>query len=49
MPIGSAWLSDLTWTRAANGDGPVEKDESMSRLPADTVPTAPHAVCLLAE
>jgi alpha-galactosidase len=28
IPIGTAYLSDLTWTYVANGDGPVEKDES---------------------
>ncbi|MGW6558554.1 MGH1-like glycoside hydrolase domain-containing protein [Streptomyces hydrogenans] len=28
-PTGSAQLSDLTWTRAANGWGPVERDTSV--------------------
>jgi alpha-galactosidase len=29
IPIGTAWLSDVTWTYAANGLGPVEKDTSV--------------------
>jgi alpha-galactosidase len=29
IPIGAAWLSDVTWTYAANGLGPVEKDTSV--------------------
>ncbi len=28
IPIGTAYLSDLTWAYASNGDGPVERDES---------------------
>ncbi|MDP9000995.1 MAG: NPCBM/NEW2 domain-containing protein [Myxococcota bacterium] len=28
IPIGTGYLSDLTWTYAANGLGPVEKDRS---------------------
>jgi alpha-galactosidase len=29
IPIGTAWISDVTWTYAANGLGPVEKDSSV--------------------
>jgi alpha-galactosidase len=29
IPIGTAWLSDVTWTYVANGLGPVEKDSSV--------------------
>ncbi len=28
IPVGSAFLSDVAWTYAANGQGPVERDES---------------------
>ena len=28
IPIGTAWASDVTWTYASNGLGPVEKDMS---------------------